>query len=859
MKTEKFGIGGMTCSACVAHVEKAVSKLDGVNTVQVNLLTNSMVVSYEDDVVDTNEIVKSVADSGYSAVPAEQTGVAETSQLKKTDNEEKLMQLRWWLSLAFLLPLLWLSMGAMIGLPVPEAFQNHQFALFNALIQLLLTIPVVVINGHFFQSGIKKLVLRKPNMDSLVALGAGAALLYGIAVLLQQVYVNAANQTVNYHYLLHNIYFESAATILSLVTLGKYLEARSKRQTSTALSRLKSLAPQKAVVLRDAVEHEILISELALGDVVIVRNGQQVPADGIVLSGSATIDESALTGESVPVFKEPESKVFTATIVSSGYITFSVTKTGSETILSQIIRMVEDATATKAPVSKLADKVSAVFVPVVIAIAVLTFVVWMFLAADFSFALSMAISVLVISCPCALGLATPVAIMVGTGKGAETGLLFKSAEALENLHKADVVVFDKTGTITKGQPELTNIVLLKGRIEEDVLLPVITLERMSEHIFANAFIQYAKRHVDKLPDNAEHFENYPGRGISGTVNGRNYHIGNLRFFTEQKIGYDGFDAVISTFSSEGKTPVLIAENRQAVAVVAFADVLKSDSVQAVSELRAIGKNVVLLTGDNEATAQAIARRAGIETVFSGVLPVEKESVIASLQTGGQKVVMVGDGINDAPALSRADIGVAMNAGTDIAIDTADVVLMNSNPAGMVTAMKLSRQVLTNIRQNLFWAFFYNVVGIPLAAGVLYAFDGLKLNPMIAAAAMSFSSVTVVLNALRLKIFKVKNSLHNKPAEDSAAQQIEVSYVENKKTVLSKFKMMQLKTMTISGMTCGHCSARVEKALNEIEGVQAKVDLASGKATLSIATTVTDDKLKEAVVSAGYEVTDISNK
>lgn len=859
MKTEKFEVSGMTCSACVSHVEKSVSKLHGVNSVHVNLLTNSMVVSFDEDLANTDGIVQAVSDGGYGAVPAEQKKADITSQHKNINNEEKLMQLRWWLSLAFLLPLLWLSMGAMIGLPVPDAFLNHRFALFNVLVQFLLTIPVVVINGHFFQSGIKKLLLRAPNMDSLVALGAGAAMLYGLVVLLQQVYTNAIDETIGYHFLLHNIYFESAATILTLVTLGKYLEARSKRQTSTALNRLKTLAPQKATVLRDGTECDILTDDLTAGDVVVVRNGQQIPADGIVLSGSATVDESALTGESVPVYKEPESKVFTATIVGSGYITVSVTRTGSETVLSQIIRMVEDATATKAPVSKLADKVSAVFVPVVIGIAALTFVVWMLSGAEFGFALSMAISVLVISCPCALGLATPVAIMVGTGKGAEKGLLFKSAEALENLHKADTIVFDKTGTITNGRPELTNIALRQGYSPEDVLLPVTAIERMSEHIFAGAFVQYSKKYSDKFPEEVQHFQNYPGKGLSGTVNGKKYHIGNQRLFAEQNIAVDEFESVVSAFSSEGKTPVFVAENNKMLAVFAFADTLKPDSVRAVSELNKMGKNVVLLTGDNEVTALNIARKAGIETVFSGVLPAEKESVVASLQDKGKKTVMVGDGINDAPALSKADIGVAMHAGTDIAVDAADVVLMKSNPSDLTEAIRLSKKVLTNIRQNLFWAFFYNVIGIPLAAGVFYAFDGLKLNPMIAAAAMSFSSVTVVLNALRLKISKNKNFSGDVLVEESGNQKVEISYLEQKKKILSKFRMMQNKTMTISGMTCGHCSSRVEKALNAIDGVQAKVDLEAGRANISYSGAISDDVLKAAVEQVGYAVTGISNQ
>lgn len=860
MKTEKFDITGMTCSACVAQVEKSVNKLSGTQKVQVNLLTNSMVVDFDETQVSADNIIQSVADAGYSASGKKNPSVSSSTNSKtKFDEEEKNMKLRWWYSVVFLLPLLWISMGTMIGLPVPPLFTNGNYMLFNVLFQFFLTIPILFINQHFFISGFKKLVRFHPNMDSLVALGAGAAVLYGLISLLQAALSIGRGELESLHSILHNIYFESAATILTLVTLGKYLESRSKKRTSDALNRLIELAPVKATVIRNGVETEILSSDLVVGDIVVIRNGQHIPADGMLLSGTGTIDESALTGESMPVFKEENAQVFTATMATSGYFTFRVTKTGDETILSQIIHLVEDAVATKAPVSRLADKVSAFFVPLVIGIAVLTFIVWTFLGYEFNFALSMAISVLVISCPCALGLATPVAIMVGTGKGAEMGVLFKSAEALENLHKADTIVFDKTGTITTGKPVLTDLILTTGKNDNELLQIAASLEKGSEHIFAHAIVDEASSRKIVLSV-VENFESTPGKGISGNINAKKYFIGNSRFISEKGISEGSFKIGADKLAQQGKTPIYIAESQSVIGIMALADTLKPQAVEAVAALKKAGKSLVLLTGDNAVTAQYIAAQAGFEELISDVLPTEKEATVRRLQREGKKVVMVGDGINDAPALSRADTGIAIGSGTDIAIGAADLVLMKSNPMDIFTAIQLSKSVLQNIRQNLFWAFFYNIIGIPLAAGVFYALDGLKLNPMIAAAAMSMSSVTVVLNALRLKSFKpakISTAVAEKKQQEN--QLLTINYVEAVKRPAFNFKLMKQKTILIQGMTCGHCSARVEKALNALEGVEANVDLANNKATVAITGTVADQAMIDAIENAGYEVVSVENK
>ena len=860
MKTEKYDISGMTCAACVAQVEKSVRKLDGIKELQVNLLTNSMTVDYDESLIDSGVIENSVTQAGYKATiktnnPATKKA---TPAISGVSDEEQEMKIRWWTSLAFLIPLLWLSMGKMIGLPVPEVFTAVNGVLLNTLLQLLFTIPIVFINYKYFSSGFSKLFRLHPNMDSLIAIGSSAAIFYGLSVLLQMAY-KAGNADVHaIHQLSHDIYFESGATILTLVTLGKYLESKSKKRTSDALTHLMELAPKTANVIRDGVETEISVNELIVGDIVVVRNGQSIPADGIIISGDGNIDESALTGESMPVFKTTGEKVLSASINKTGYFTFRATKVGDDTTLSQIIHLVEDATASKAPVSKLADKISAVFVPVVIGIALITFAIWMLLGYSFAFALSMGIAVLVISCPCALGLATPVAIMVGTGKGAESGILFKSAEALENAHKCNTIVLDKTGTVTTGKPVITDIVLTPGISADELLKTASSLEILSEHALAEAIVTETKnRNTGFYP--VINYRAFPGKGISGEINESVYSIGNKQLMNDLKILLSEFETISAEFSQMGKTPVFVSKDKNIIGCIAVADVLKPTSAEAVKKLHELQLHVVMLTGDNKQTAQYIQEKAGIQTLIAEVLPHEKELTIHQLQNEGKKVIMVGDGINDAPALTRADIGIAIGAGTDIAVEAADVVLMRSDLLDVVTVIKLSRSVFQNIKQNLFWAFFYNIIGIPLAAGVFYSLSGWKLNPMFAAAAMSISSVTVVLNALRLKNFKVTAKKNNNIVAERRPEEISITTINIKmQNNRLNFKFMKQKTLTISGMSCGHCSARVEKTLNNIDGVEAKVNLETNQAILTLSKDVSNETLKTSVDNIGYEIVDIKD-
>lgn len=851
----------MTCTACVAHVEKSVSKLKGIENVQVNLLTNSMTVSYNENDIDNSEIEKSVENAGYKAhLKSENT----TSNAEKPESrpdyvreEQEEMKHRWWVSLAFLVPLFYVSMGHMMGLPLPAFLSGHQNAMSFALTQFLLTIPIAFVNKKYFTVGFKSLFRGAPNMDSLIAMGSSAAIVYGVfALYMIGSGLGHSDFTLVADYT-HDLYFESGATILTLITLGKYLEARSKSRTSDAISRLIKLSPDTATVIRDNIETEVSVGEVKPGDLIVVKSGQRIPVDGEIVSGNGTIDESALTGESMPVFKSAGDKVMTACINNSGYFIFKATKVGNDTTLAQIISLVEEASASKAPVSRLADKISAVFVPVVIGIAILSVIVWLALGYSFVFALSIGISVLVISCPCALGLATPVAIMAGTGKGAEHGILFRSAEALENAHKTRVVVLDKTGTLTTGKPRITDIVTV-GNVDETELLRLLySLEKSSEHPLAEAIISEAEKR-DLEAYQLSDFENIPGSGISGIIMDKKYRAGNIRLLQNAGIESNDIEEIAQKLAEEGKTPLYVAENNQLIGLVAVADVLKHDSAAAVKALKNMGLEVIMLTGDNRKTAEYIQQQAGVDKVIAEVLPQDKEKEIARLQSTGQKVIMVGDGINDAPALTRADVGIAIGAGTDIAIESAGVVLMRSSLNDLVTALQLSRKVMRNIKENLFWAFFYNVAGIPLAAGVFFSLLGWKLNPMFAAAAMSLSSVTVVLNALRLLRFKPQFAFsgnNNSPqnVEIKAEGEIRSHKIEN-----SNFKntIMTQKTLTISGMSCGHCSARVEKTLNNIEGIEAKVFLETNTAELKLTRDVSNDELKKTIDMIGYEVTDI---
>ena len=861
MKTEKFEVTGMTCTACVAHVEKSVSKLKGIQTVQVNLLTNSMTVSYNENDIDNSEIEKSVESAGYKAHlksdnPTTKTGKPEARPDYVREEQEE-MKHRWWVSLAFLVPLFYVSMGHMLELPLPAFLSGHQNAMSFALTQFLLTIPIAFVNKKYFTGGFKSLFRGAPNMDSLIAIGSSAAIVYGVFALYMigsglghSDFSMVADYT-------HDLYFESGATILTLITLGKYLEARSKSRTSDAISRLIKLSPDTATIIRDNVETEVPVGDVKPGDLIVVKSGQRIPVDGEIVSGNGTIDESALTGESMPVFKSAGDKVMTACINNSGYFIFKATKVGNDTTLAQIISLVEEASASKAPVSRLADKISAVFVPVVIGIAILSVIVWLALGYSFVFALSIGISVLVISCPCALGLATPVAIMAGTGKGAEHGILFRSAEALENAHKTRVVVLDKTGTLTTGKPRITDFVTVRNTDETELLRLLYSLEKSSEHPLAEAIISEAeKRNLEayQLSD----FENIPGSGISGIISDKKYFAGNIRLMQLSGVETVDIEEVAKKLAEEGKTPLYVAENNQLIGLVAVADVLKPDSATAVKALKNMGLEVIMLTGDNRKTAEYIQQQAGVDKVIAEVLPQDKEKEIARLQSTGQKVIMVGDGINDAPALTRADVGIAIGAGTDVAIESAGVVLMRSSLNDLVTALQLSRRVMRNIKENLFWAFFYNVAGIPLAAGVFFSLLGWKLNPMFAAAAMSLSSVTVVLNALRLLRFKPQFAFsgnNNSPqnVEIEAEGEIRSHKIENSNI---KNTIMTQKTLTISGMSCGHCSARVEKTLNNIEGVEAKVFLETNTAELKLTRDVSNEELKKTIDMIGYEVTDI---
>jgi len=846
MKNKKFDITGMSCSSCVAHVEKSVKKLNGVQSVDVQLLTNSMTVSFDDSQLSVETIEDSVKKAGYEA--RVQMTVSEKNQKGKPlrvdigKSEADSLRKRWWISFGFLMPLLYLSMGHMLGLPLPPFLTGHANLTSFALTQFLLTIPIVLVNKRYFTAGFRALWQRSPTMDSLIAIGSSAAIVYGVYALYKMGYGYGSENMAMVNRYVHDLYFESGATILTLITLGKYFEANSKRKTSDAVTKLMDLAPQTATVIKDGNEVEIPIEQVVQGDVLSVKPGQTIPVDGIVLSGSSSVDESALTGESIPVYKQVGDKLLSAGINQSGFMTFKATKVGADTTLAQIIRLVEEASASKAPISRMADKISRIFVPVVIIVALVTSVVWLLLGYPIDFALSTGIAVLVISCPCALGLATPVAIMVGTGKGAEHGILIKSAEALELAHKVSVVVLDKTGTLTTGEPRITNIIADHNYTESEILQICASLEKQSEHPLAKAIIEAAsEQSVAFLP--VENFTSVTGLGVKGEINGKIFLTGNLKFISENSIQRGDFENQSATLASEGKTVLFVADHEKIVGIIAVADTLKEESKEAVKSLQAMGLQVILLTGDNAETAKAIGREVGIENIKAELLPGEKEKIISSLQAEGKLVAMVGDGINDAPALTRADVGIAIGAGSDIALEAADVVLMHSRLTDVVTTLKLSNSVIRNIKQNLFWAFFYNILGIPLAAGAFYLLLGWKLNPMFAAAAMSFSSVSVVTNALRLRRFKPTHyTIFTKPDDTSSIN-------------LSKKETMKTITLHIEGMSCAHCAAAVEKALNSIEGVTATVNLEEKTATVTTPTDLNLETLKDAVKQAGYHGSD----
>jgi P-type Cu+ transporter len=755
MIREKFDVTGMTCASCVAHVEKSVSKLEGVTAVHVNLLNNSMTVSFDELKLGADIIEKSVSDAGYEAHIQNNQVSSASNFYSKIDNikdEQKKMRTRLIVSLVFLILLLYISMGHMLGIPFPGKLNLMEHPLFASLLQLWLTLPIIYANRRYFITGFKTLFKASPNMDSLIAIGSSAAFIYGLFAIYKIWTATVQGDFETMMKFSHDLYFESGATILTLITLGKYLEAKSKSRTSDAITHLMDLAPKTANVIRNKIEFELPIEEVVVDDMVIVRPGQRVPVDGQIISGSSSVDESALTGESMPVFKDKGDTVLSASINKSGSFTLRATKVGDDTTLLQIIHLVEEASASKAPISKLADQISAVFVPVVIGISIVASSVFFFMGYPFDFALSIGIAVLVISCPCALGLATPVAIMVGTGKGAEHGILIKSAESLEMGHKIDTVVLDKTGTLTEGKPVVTDILVSSIVNQQELLEIAASLEKPSEHPLAEAILLEAEKQSMSIKP-VENFQAIPGKGIEGLIESKKYVAGNLKLMTERNINLHKFTSLADKFADEGKTPLFIANESDVLGIIAVADVLKPSSIEAVRQLQALGLEVVMLTGDHAKTAAAIQSQLGISLVIAEVLPQDKDKEISKLQAAGKIVAMIGDGINDAPALMRANLGIAIGAGTDIAIESADIVLMRSDLMDAVTTLRLSKAVMQNIKQNLFWAFFYNIIGIPLAAGVFYEMLGWKLNPMFAAAAMSLSSVTVVLNALRLLRFK----------------------------------------------------------------------------------------------------------
>ncbi len=842
---QNYTVTGMTCSACSAHVEKAVRKVEGVESVNVNLLGGSMQIVGE---ADPQTVLRAVSDAGYGAsLQGEKGGAAAKEAVPSAQEELKHMKRRFVFSLCFLIPLFYLSMGHMMGLPIPAFFHGQENAMNFALAQFLLTLPILYLNDKYYKVGFKTLFKGAPNMDSLIALGSAAAMVYGLVALFQIGWGMGHGDWVRVDRWRMDLYFESAGMILTLITLGKFLETRSKGRTGEAIARLIGLAPKTAIIRRGDREEEIPIEEVRVGDLVVVKPGASVPVDGQVVEGSSSVDESALTGESIPVEKGPGDRVISASINRSGSFVLAASRVGEDTTLSQMIALVEEASASKAPIAKLADRVSGVFVPVVIAISLVTAAVWLLTGHSVEMALTSAVAVLVISCPCALGLATPVAIMVGTGKGAENGVLFKSAEALETLHTVNTVVLDKTGTVTQGRPAVTDLVSGEGVTPEELLCIAASLEKPSEHPLADAIVEEAKeKNIPLAP--VTDFLAVHGRGVRGTIQGEDYLAGNLAFLEENGIQPGDFVQKADQLSEEGKTSLYFAGSGEILGLIAVSDPVKPTSAQAIRELEEMGVDVVLLTGDNRRTAAAVGRGLGIQTVVAEVLPQDKQAQVKRFQAEGKKVAMVGDGINDAPALVQADVGLAIGAGTDVAIESADVVLMKSDLRDAVTAIRLSRAVIRNIKQNLFWAFFYNAIGIPLAAGVFYAALKWQLNPMFAAAAMSLSSVTVVSNALRLRFFKGAAGPIIK--EESSGKKETIQKEERK----GDSNSMEKKIL-IEGMMCGHCQSHVEKALNALEGVSAVVDLEKKTATVT-GTLPEDGVLKKAVEDAGYTVTEI---
>ncbi|WP_395754437.1 heavy metal translocating P-type ATPase [uncultured Megasphaera sp.] len=878
MKHEKYAITGMSCSACSSRVEKAVSKLAGMKKASVNLLTNSMQVEYDEGTLSSQDIIQAVIDAGYGATLSggnKKTAAApepNPSDLAKKDMAA--MKKRLIGSILFLIPVMYIAMHHMLlewfGIPVPESFQaifhGDENAITFAFTQFLLILPIMYLNRKYYINGFRTLFQGAPNMDTLVGMGSMAAAVYGVFAIFRMSWGMGHGDWALVSQYSTNLYFESAGMIVTLIDIGKYLEARAKGKTSTAIEKLMDLAPKQATVLRNGKEEVIPVEQLAVGDEMVIRPGESIPADGIISEGSTSIDEAAITGESIPVEKQKGDSVTSATINKTGFIHVRASRVGADTTISQIIKLVDEASASKAPIAKMADKISGIFVPVVMTIAVITGLVWYFLlGATAEFAFSTAISVLVISCPCALGLATPVAIMVGTGKGAENGILIKSGEALETAHTIDTVVMDKTGTITEGRPRVTDIWVRKGT-EDQLLTLAVSLEQGSEHPLAEAIMNYAQDH-HAVPEAVTNFKALFGRGIEAIWNGQTYYAGNTRLMEEKGIATEEIRQRLDGLADAGKTPLIFADSTEVIGIIAAADMEKESSAQAISLFGKMGIDVVMLTGDNQRTAEAIRKRLHIPQVIAGVLPQDKERHIAALQAQGHKVAMIGDGINDAPALAKADLGIAIGAGTDVAIESADAVLMRNDLLDAVSAVRLSKAVIRNIKENLFWAFFYNAICIPLAAGVLYPAFGIRLNPMIGAAAMSLSSFSVCMNALRLRFFKPDHQTHHVSRETRQSESTHTAssattdaltiqpstateiMEETDQTVPVAAHQYKL---TIDGMMCQHCVRTVTKELEAMPGVATvHVDLDSKGATVTSSSAIPADDFKKVITAAGY--------
>ncbi|HQD50259.1 MAG TPA: heavy metal translocating P-type ATPase [Defluviitaleaceae bacterium] len=835
MEKKQFDISGMTCAACARAVEKSVSKLDGIVEANVNFASEKLNVQYDENKLKIEQIIQAVEHAGYKAEES-------VENKKKDDKDKEIISLRNKLIFAavFTIPLLYISMGHMIGLPLPGFLTGHENALNFALIQFILTIPVVIAGYKFYTVGFRTLFKASPNMDSLIALGTGAAILYGLFAI-YKIMTGTHEEVIAYSM---DLYFESAAVIITLILLGRYFEALAKGRTSEAIKKLMGLAPKTAVIIKEGKEVEIAIEEVKVGDIIVVKPGQKIPVDGEVIKGTTAVDESMLTGESIPVEKKTGDPVVGATINKTGSIQFKATKVGKDTVLAQIVRLVEEAQGSKAPIAKMVDVISSYFVPVVLVIAFAAGVLWYLSGESLVFSLTMLISVLVIACPCALGLATPTAIMVGTGKGAEYGVLIKSGTALETAHKVNTIVFDKTGTLTEGRPELTDIISYHGITEDELLQLSASAEKASEHPLGEAIVRKAQEKKLSLFE-TEEFNAIPGHGIEVKINEQKIILGNKKLMLDRQVDIHEAEKTADRLALEGKSPMYVAADNRLLGIIAVADVVKGNSIKAIKKLHDMGIEVVMITGDNKRTAEAIAKQVGINRVLAEVLPQDKAKEVKKIQEEGKKVAMVGDGINDAPALAMADVGIAIGSGTDVAMESADIVLMKSDILDVVTALQLSKSTIRNIKQNLFWAFFYNSAGIPLAAGLFYLFGGPKLNPMFAAAAMSFSSVSVVLNALRLKAFKPDADKENE------------SYKKVLKSEEKEGDMMK-KKLYIEGMSCQHCVNHVQKALSQISGIDAvNVDLENKYAIVDMKEEVSDDLLKQAVVDeAGYELVKI---